>query len=241
LLLVGAARASGDQRAPIVVAMRLRSTAATAIALAAGAALLLSGCSEAKDASSDPAATVSTPGDTPTADGTPTTSSPRPAASPTPTQTEGDGDSEGDDTPATAGGGICSDLSAGDVGSILGGTAKGAALPGGGCGFTRSSSKAPAATFVEKSLAQTPGGMDGAKNEATSSVEGEPQDLSGIGDAAFVVTGTAFGEPAVQGAGAVKIGNRIINVNLTQSSGMTAASVKAMVVKLLKLAAAQAA
>jgi hypothetical protein len=83
--------------------------------------------------------------------------------------------------------------------------------------------------------------MDGAKTEATSSVEGDPQDLTGIGDAAFVVTGTAFGEPAIQGAGAVRVGNRIISINLTQNTGMSAAGVKAMTIKLLKLAAAQAA
>jgi len=158
----------------------------------------------------------------------------------TPSQTEGDGDAEGDDTPATAGGGICGDLEATDVGAILGGTTKGAALPGGGCGFTLTAAKGPSSTFIEKSVAKTPGGMAGAKTEATSSVEGEPQDLSGIGDAAFVVTGTAFGEPAIQGAGAVRIGTRIINVTLTQNTAMSAAAVKAMVVKLLKLAVAKA-
>jgi hypothetical protein len=220
--------------------MRLRPTSAAAIALTAVAALSLTACGTAKTPVADePAATVTTPtGDSTPGSGTTTPSDPTAAS--TPTQTEGDGDSEDDNTPATAGGGICGDLSAGEVGAVLGGTVKGAALAGGGCGFTQASVKAPAATFVERSLAKTPGGMDGAKTEATSSVEGDPQDLSGIGDAAFVVTGTAFGEPAVQGAGAVRVGNRIININLTQSAGMSAAAVKAMTIKLLKLAASQA-
>jgi len=219
--------------------MRLRPISA-AIALTAAAALTLTGCGSSQEPTADE---PSTPLTTPTRHSTPhsgTATGSTPTRASTPTQTEGDGDSEGDDTPATAGGGICGDLSAGEVGAVLGGTVKGAALPGGGCSFTQTSAKAPFATFVEKSLAKTPGGMDGAKTEATSSVEGEPQDLPGIGDAAFVVTGTAFGEPAVQGAGAVRVGNRIINVNLTQNTAMSAAAVKAMTIKLLKLAASQA-
>jgi hypothetical protein len=224
--------------------MRLRPNAAVLISLTAVAALTLTACSTANEPQADqPAATTAAPTDPSTPAGPPThTFKPTPANTPakTPSQTAGDGDGEGDNTPATAGGGICSDLSSGDVGKILGSTTKGAALPGGGCEFTQTAAKGSAADFVEKSVAKTPGGMDGAKTEATSSVEGTPQDLTGIGDAAFVVTGTAFGEPAIQGAGAVRVGTRIININLTQNTGMSAAAVKAMTIKLLKLAAAQA-
>ena len=220
--------------------MHLRPSTAL-IALTAAAVLSLTGCGASEEpVAQDPGPTLATTTDS-GAPGTDPTDTTTPTAAGTPTATEGDGDSEGDDTPATAGGGICSDLSAGDVGAILGGATKGAALPGGGCGFTLTAAKGPSATFVEKSVARTPGGMAGAKAEATSSVEGEPQDLSGIGDAAFVVTGTAFGEPAIQGAGAVRVGTRIINVNLDQSGTMSAATVKAMTIKLLRLAAAQAA
>jgi hypothetical protein len=221
--------------------MRQRLNAAALIALSAAAALTLAGCGSADaPATTGTEPTTSTPTHSATPGGGPTATF-SPTAASTPTPTEGDGDSEGDDTPATAGGGICGNLSAADVGKILGSTTKGAALPGGGCEFTQTSAKGAAADFVEKSLAKTPGGMDGAKTEATSSVEGTPQDLSGIGNAAFVVTGTAFGEPAIQGAGAVLVGKRVINVNLTQSGSMTASAVKAMMIKLLKLAAAQAA
>lgn len=220
--------------------MRLRQHLAAPFALAAVAAWALTGCGNTSEPSAEhPPPTITTPTSTGAPGSGPTvTQTPTPVS--TPTETEGNGDSEGDDTPATAGGGICGDLSSSEVGAVLGGTTTGAALPGGGCGFTRTSAKAPSATFVEKSLSKTPGGMDGAKTEATSSVEGDPQDLTGIGDAAFVVTGTAFGEPAIQGAGAVRIGNRIINVNLNQNGTMSAPAVKALVVKLLRLAATQA-
>ena len=229
--------------------MRLRPTSAAIAAIAAtagAAALTLSGCGASSGPTADdlPTTASTTTGSPATAStttgpgGASTGSTPSPVS--TPTQTEGDGDAEGDDTPATAGGGICSDLSSEEVAAVLAGAVTGSALPGGGCGFARSSAKAPGATFVERSLSKTPGGMEGAKSEATSSVEGEPRDLRGIGDAAFVVTGTAFGEPAVQGAGAVRVGNRVIIVNLTQNVGMRAAAVEAMTIKLLRLAADQA-
>jgi hypothetical protein len=242
--LTGAARVVGDFRPPIVLAMRPRPLTSVLITATTAAALTLAGCGGSKE----PAAAPGTPAASApaTQPGTPTVTAPprTPAPTKTPTntsgQTEGDGDSEGDDTPATAGGGICSDLEAGDVGRILGGSAKGAALPGGGCGFTQTAAKGPAATFIEKSFAKTPGGMAGAKTEATSSVEGDPVDVGGIGDAAFVVTGTAFGGPDIQGAGAVRVGDRLVNITLTQSTGLTRAEVKAMVIKLLKLAAVRA-
>jgi hypothetical protein len=130
-------------------------------------------------------------------------------------------------------------LSSAEVGSVLGESTTGAGLPGGGCGFTPADHKAPAATFIETKFAT--GGMSGAMALATSSVEGTPENLPGIGDAAFVVTGTSFGQPDVQGAGAVKIGSRLINVSLDQNAGESAATVRATMINLLKLAVAQAA
>jgi hypothetical protein len=204
------------------------------------AGLVLTGCGKSDDkepAGADP---------TPTASATPTpTPTPTPTATPKPTRTptkpaEGDGDSEGDDTPATAGGGICADLEPGDISEILGGDVTGSALPGGGCVFDQRDPSYPAASLVEASYAATDGGMDGAKEAATSSIEGEPQNLSGIGDAAFVVTGTAFGGDAIQGGGAVRIDDRLISVTLAQPGGLSRAKVKAMVLSLLRLAVTQA-
>lgn len=214
-----------------------RTASRTATALLLGA-LLLAGCGKT-GGSGTPVA------DDPT---TPTTSAPAPTTTPTPTPTTkpkptkkprptGNGDSEGDGKPATDGGGVCTVLSAADVGGALGDEVTGAALPGGGCEFDPSGQKLPSATVVETSFSATTGGMDGAKTTATSSVEGTPQDLTGIGDAAFVVTGTAFGEPAIQGAGAVKVGDRLVNVTVSQAQGMSRAKVKALVVALLKVLA----
>ncbi|RNL65053.1 hypothetical protein EFK50_03505 [Nocardioides marmoriginsengisoli] len=204
---------------------------------------MLTGCG--KDAEKDPVAADPT---TPTVSSSPTptaTPTPTPTRKPKPTRTptrpaEGNGDGEGDDTPAADGGGICADLDAGEVAAILGGAVTGSAMPPKGCAFNRKNPSAPAASFAETSFAGTPGGMDGAKTGATSSVEGEPVDLTGIGDAAFVVTGTAFGGTDLQGAGAVRVGDRLVNVTVAQSAGLPRAKVRALVVSLLTLAARSA-
>lgn len=122
---------------------------------------------------------------------------------------------------------------------MLGGEITGSAIPGGGCSFNQKSPDPPAATIYDVAFADMSGGMDGAKANATSAVEGEPVDLTGIGDAAFVVTGTSFGGTDLQGAGAVRVGDRLINVQLAQSNGLSRAKVRALVVNLLKLAVAK--
>ncbi|MCZ4497482.1 MAG: hypothetical protein JWQ74_35 [Marmoricola sp.] len=217
-----------------------RSTAAAVTAVLVAA--LLAGCGQ--DLAEDPpdpvptAASTSTSGPVP--DGS-TTASAAPTATPTPRATEpseGDGDGEGDDQPATAGGGICADLGADAVGAVLGVAVNGSALAGGGCAYDPKDPQSPAATVVDTPYRPKPG-MTGAKNDATSSVEGEPEDLPSLGDAAFVVTGTAFGGEDLQGAGAVRLGDRLISVSVAQSDGLGRAKVRALVVGLLRLAASK--
>lgn len=170
------------------------------------------------------------------------TPSARPSATKKPsTPTEGDGDAEGDGEPAAAGGGVCAQLSEAEVATILGGAVTGSAIPGGGCSFNQRQPDPPAATVSDVAFADMDGGMSGAQENATSSVEGTPENLTGIGQAAFVVTGTSFGGTELQGAGAVRVGDRLISVNLAQNSGLKRAKVRALVVSLLKLAAARAA
>jgi hypothetical protein len=157
-------------------------------------------------------------------------------SAPSQSPTNGDGDSVGDDEPFTAGGGVCGKLTASQVGEVIGDGVRGRGLAGGGCSFDHADLKLPAATVKDARYA----GMDPAKTEATSAVEGEPENLSGFGTEAFVVTGTVFGGPDVQGAGAVHIGSRTISVFVTQHKGIDRATVRSMVVKMLKLVARQA-
>lgn len=160
-------------------------------------------------------------------------------ATPTPTPTAdegGDGDSTGDDVPVTGGGRVCAKLTASDVGDIIGGGVKGTGLSGGGCVFDHADRRAPVATIMDKPYA----GMATAKTEATSAVEGEPENLSGIGRGAFVVTGTIFGGTDINGAGAVHVGTRTISVFVVQGKAMSRATVRSLVVALLQLVAREA-
>ena len=189
-------------------------------------------------ATTSPRESAGTPGATPTK--TPTgDSSPTANASEDPGDQVGSGDAEGDDEPATKGGGVCGELTASEVGGVLGGTVKGSALPGGagGCAFVQADAKAPAASVVDKAFQAS--GMDTAKAEATSAVEGTPQDLSGIGSEAFVVTGTVFGGADIQAAGAVQVGSRVVSVTVTQQKGISRTVMRAKVVAMLKLVAAE--
>lgn len=185
-----------------------------------------------------PTTAAPTPTPLPSQTPTPTTSSTSAApASSTPTARGGDGDASGGKSPSTAGGGVCSHLGASQVGAILGVGVAGAAVPGEtGCTFEQGGKRGMTVTVLDKSTAQA-GGMAGAKDEANSAVEGTPQDLPGIGSAAFVVTGAMFGGPDVNGAGAVQVGSRIISVYLVQRAGLDDATVRAHEVDLLKLVA----
>jgi hypothetical protein len=176
--------------------------------------------------------TTAAPSSTPSATATPTRT-----ATATPSHDGGDGDASEHTGPSTAGGGVCSHLSAEQVGAVLGVTVRGSAVPGQtGCAFEQGGKRGTTVTVLDKSTAQA-GGMAGAKNEANSAVEGEPQDVPGVGSAAFVVTGSMFGGPDVNGAGAVQVGDRILSVYLAQRSGLPEPKVRALEVELLKLVA----
>jgi hypothetical protein len=204
----------------------------------AGTLCLAGACGgTAVDAGRDAAPTVSTSPTTAAATPTPTaTKTPKPKPKPTVTPTA-DGGADGNTAPSTAGGGICSHLGADQVGEVLGVAVSGTAVPDEtGCKFDQGGKRGTSVTVLDKSTAQA-GGMDGAKGEATSAVEGEPQDVAGVGSAAFVVTGAMFGGPDVQGAGAVQVGGRIISVYLEQRSGLADEKVRALEIELLKLVA----
>jgi hypothetical protein len=177
--------------------------------------------------------TAATPAPSPTA-----TRTPKPSPTRSPSSDGGDGDADETAAPSTAGGGVCSHLGADQVGAILGATVRGAAVPGEtGCTFSQGGRRGTTVTVLDRSTAKA-GGMSGAKDEATSAVEGDPQDVAGIGSAAFVVTGSMFGGPDVQGAGAVQVGDRIISVLVEQHSGLSASKVRGLETELLKLVAA---
>lgn len=216
---------------------------ATATALA-GVLSLAAGCGGSSSAPGegalgstvDPSPTTAAP-TTPSTTPTPTpTRKPRVTTSPAAPSTSGNGDSVGDNEPFTAGGGVCGKLTASRVGTVIGSGVRGAGLPGGGCEFDHADAHLPAATVKDVAYA----GMDAAKSDATSAVEGDPEDLSGIGSGAFVVTGSIFGGTEVQGAGAVHVGSRTLSVFLVQHKALSASAVRDLVVRMLRLVAGAA-
>lgn len=217
---------------------------ATVVALA-GAVSLTSGCGGSKvDPGSGALGSTVVP--TPTTTAPAPTPTPTASSTPTPTRTTsapadgGDGDAESSSAPATKGGGVCRYVGADEVGAVLGVAVSGTAVPGEtGCKFDQAGKRGTSVTILDKSVSAA-GGMDGAKTEANSAVEGTPEDLTGIGTAAFVVTGAMFGGPDVNAAGAVRIGSRIVSVYLVQRSGLDAAKVRALEIDLLKLVVKEA-
>ena len=169
------------------------------------------------------------------------TRTPKPVAPATTAADDGgDGDAEGDDSPSAAGGGVCRYVGAEEVAGVLGSAVRGSAVPGEtGCKFDQAGNRGMSVTILDKSVARA-GGMDGAKSEANSAVEGTPTDLAGIGDGAFVITGSMFGGPDVNAAGAVRIGDRIVSVFLVQRSGLPEKKVRGLEVDLLELVVTEA-
>lgn len=233
---------------------RTRRTALAALGPALGVVLGLSAACGSNQSASDggvgatiePTPTTSTP-TAPTPTSAPATSTPTATPTPTPTRTRtprpsptpagGDGDSQGHAAPATAGGGVCGHLGADQVGAILGVTVTGSAVSGEtGCEFKQAGARGMAVTVLDKSSSAA-GGMAGAKNEANSAVEGEPQDVPGIGSAAFVVTGSMFGGPDVNAAGATQVGGRILSAYLVQHAGLAEPKVRGLETDLLRLVA----
>jgi hypothetical protein len=220
-------------------------TRTIATIVVAGTLAVSGACGSAEKPAPDTAAATRTSPSTTAASPTPVvtpaaTRTPTPKPKPKPSATPaagGDGGADGNAAPSTAGGGVCSHLGADQVGEVLGVAVRGTAVPGEtGCKFDQGGKRGSSVTVLDRSTAKA-GGMDGAKAEATSAVEGDPQDVAGIGSAAFVVTGSMFGGPDINGAGAVQVGGRIISVYLEQHSGLAADKVRALVVELLKLVA----
>ncbi len=220
----------------------LRPTRLAVPLLAACALIAVAGCGSTEPSSSaaadptEPASITPTPTPTPTPSPT-TTPTASPSATPTAASTDdqvGDGDADGKE-PAAAGGGVCPELSEAAVGNAIGQEVTGAAVGGGGCRFSPSNPKAPALSVFEQKFTT----VAEAKNGAISAVEGTPEDLSGIGQGAFVVTGTMFGGPGIQGVGVVHVGPRLISVTINQNQDMTRAAVRAKTVAALKLVASK--
>ena len=154
------------------------------------------------------------------------------AGSPTTTKAAGDSD-----TGSSAAVDVCKAIKPAEVAAIVGGEVTAEETPGGGCSFSRSDPRAGSVSFDSTSFTGGGSGYDSAKSTIASMIKGTPEDLTGVGDQAFVVVGLTTGGSNNQGGGLVRVGDHLAQVNLIQGNGLSVDDVKAMTTKLLGLAA----
>ncbi len=130
---------------------------------------------------------------------------------------------------------VCASLNVADVGAIVGGTVTKEDVPGGGCRFPQDDLRAPTAAFAVTPPVAGNGGFEAAISGLKGAIQGDPKDVSGIGDKAVVVVGKTVGGDNVQGSGIAQVGQSMVQVTVIQGKGMAAADVEELTTKLLKL------
>ncbi|MEI5674636.1 MULTISPECIES: hypothetical protein [unclassified Nocardioides] len=131
---------------------------------------------------------------------------------------------------------VCSQVSAEDVGEVLGATVTTTEVPGGGCSFHQEDPRAVSASLVATPYDEGSGGMDGTRQGVTSLLDGATAEtLDGVGDDAFVAVGTALGGENQQGGGAVLLDGTTVQVSVLQAEDLPADDVRALTVDLLTL------
>ena len=114
-------------------------------------------------------------------------------------------------------------------------------VPGGGCNFADADDpRQPSVVLNQVPVDDANGGFEGLQAGVTATIAGESEDLTGVGDQAFVVTGTLGGGSAVNGAGAVRLGDVGVQVTLLQSGELTDGDVRQRVTDVLTLVASKA-
>ena len=94
--------------------------------------------------------------------------------------------------------------------------------PGGGCSWGSEENPRLASLSVGAGTpAEGTGGIDGAKAGTTAVLDGDAQDVAGVGDGAFLVLGPlkGGGGESIQAQGAILDGDQLIVVGITQLGG----------------------
>jgi hypothetical protein len=124
-----------------------------------------------------------------------------------------------------------------DIAEILGAPVTREEIPGGGCSFSSEDVRAPSLSLASSAYDQSTGGFDAATSGVSAVIGGSAGGpVSGIGDEAYVKTGTTGGENQ-QAGGVVHAGDTLVQATLIQAKGLPAEKVKAYVVDALRLAA----
>jgi hypothetical protein len=135
---------------------------------------------------------------------------------------------------------FCSVLTVEDVGEVLGGAVTVEEIPGGGCNFSLEDPKAPSAAIAQSVVDDFAGGFDAMRAGVTSMIDGDVEDLDGVGDEAFVVASASLGGESVAGAGGVLLGGTMVQLTLLQSQDLSEDEVHQLTVDVLTLVASKA-
>ncbi len=129
---------------------------------------------------------------------------------------------------------ICKALDAGAVGEIVDATLKRGKIQNNACAFADPTN--PGGTYV--GFTQIPleaaGGEEAVATSLSGLVQGEPEEVSDLGDQAYVVVGTSpAGAPAA--AGVVAIGDALVSVGFPVAAGVDPDEAEEQVTELLEL------
>lgn len=135
---------------------------------------------------------------------------------------------------------VCTVLDAEQVGRIL--EAPVERVTGNhGCRFASPDDPDASSLGISQDELAALGGIDGSKAGISSVVEGDVEDVPGVGDAAFVVIGPTFGGTTPTGGGGVALGSSLVQITVIPGPDATVADVRATTVDVLTLIAEQAA
>lgn len=116
----------------------------------------------------------------------------------------------------------CKDITVEEAEAALGYPVVVSETPGGGCSW--GSEEDPRLASLSVSVqgdADVNGGLEGSKAGTTAVLDGEANDITDLGDGAYVVLGPlrGGGGESIQAQGAILVGDQLITVGITQLGG----------------------
>lgn len=135
----------------------------------------------------------------------------------------------------------CAVISVEEVGAILGGTFTSELGPFDACEFDQEDPRATSFALDAQPLSELGGGFDVYRSGSKSAfTDGKQVDVPGVGDEAFITTGTLGGGTNIQLQAATLVDNQVLTVSLTQASDITEDVLVDQATQLLTLIASKA-
>lgn len=152
--------------------------------------------------------------------------------------------SAGGDEADNASGGlidICNLVTDAEISDLLDGKVTKEEVPGGGCNFSNEDNPRAASLQINASVIDDgAGGFEGSIAGLEGVLQGAGGGaVEGVGDQAYVKTGTFAGSEFVRGSGLVRVGTTAVQVDLSPNEGTSAKDVRAIVVDALTLVASK--